>query len=488
MQKKTRSTFRVYMVLLLAVCCLISMSACGQNAKPDDENRNEVDSNAATYSVTLNPNGGVFADGTTDAVTIYVKEGTAIDFPSYMPAYEGNTLYGWYQADGSPWPGARKVTQNISLKAKWSVAVEEVTYALVLVINDEPVYLEYDNGVYQFTHVSAIYGGYAQRSGKYTVYEEDLLAAANADDGSVQRVIYHAESNYIDATGLIYAEFYNDGEFELYYDYTNAGQRTKYKMDTGYWYYEGYTAPFEPTPLEEDTGMGAPSAHIGWDRSLLDEKYAQYSESGETEQPGETEESAAEFTVFEGEVVYTADAVNSETMKAKFSSNGSMAIHMTTYGVNVDEKYIWSKNDQHGFTITYNGGTDNIATDNGDGTYSFKDEYDNTYTVVLEDLLAAVGEPVRLYTATATNSKTMLVYFYDNGSFNIMFDLTSFGMKGQYSAIGNGQWRYGEEAGLEVAVNGLLLELTENGEMLEFTTSDNTYAVNVAELTAAMAG
>lgn len=245
---------------LLAAGCLLSLAACndtGETMGPAETD----DPNAATYAVTLNPNGGVWTDGSTEIVTVEVKEGKAIDFASYMPEYEGNTLYGWYLSDGAPWPGARKVTGDVSLRAKWSVAEEEVTYDLVLTVNDEPITLEYDNGVYQFTYVSSIYGGYVQRSGKYTVYTDQLLANMEADDGTVRRVLYKAESNYIDSTGAIYAEFYNDGEFELFYDYTTGGERTKYHMNTGYWTYTGYTPPFEPTPLEEDTsgmGLGAP--------------------------------------------------------------------------------------------------------------------------------------------------------------------------------------------------------------------------------------
>ena len=213
--------------MLLAVLAMILSGCTSKTQNPAAQTAQQDDANAATFSVTLNPAGGAWADGSTDAVTVEVKEGKAIDFAAYTPALEGNDLLGWYQQDGYPWPGARKVSGNVSLQAKWSATQVEATYDLVLTINGENETLEYENGVYQFTHVSSIYGGYAQRAGKYTVYEDELKAAIEADDGSVQRVLYHAGSNYIDATGIIYAEFYNDGEFELYYDYVNAGERTK---------------------------------------------------------------------------------------------------------------------------------------------------------------------------------------------------------------------------------------------------------------------
>lgn len=372
---------------MLAAGCLLTLCACNETQN-DPGPVSSVNANAASYTVTLDPNGGLF-NGSGDKVEVAVKEGTAVDFAAYTPTYEGNTLYGWYLPDGSPWPGARKVTGDVTLRAKWSVTEEMVTYKLALLNGEDPVTLEYDNGVFQFTIVSAIYGGYAQRSGKYTVYEDELVAATKADDGSIPRLLYRATSNYVDSTGTIYAEFYNDGEFDLFYDYTNAGERTKYCMGTGYWNYEGYTPPFEPTPLEPDVimeghNMGAPSAHVDWDTSLVD---------GETAIPGEQpSEPGAEPIPEAGEVIFVADADNSETMKANFSENGVMAIFMTSYGVNVDATYLWSLDEDGSLTITHGNETDNLTTDNGDGTCTLEDDYGNTYTIDVAGLTAAISE------------------------------------------------------------------------------------------------
>lgn len=382
-----RKKLQIIAAAFLAVSLMLALVACDSGTPGNSTPVQATDDpNAPTHTVTLDPAGGAWSDGSTNAISVSVKEGKAIDFPSYMPEFEGNTLYGWYQTDGSPWPGARKVTGDITLRAKWSVTVEEEVYKLVLTIDGEPVVMEYENGVYQFTFVSSIYGGYAQRAGKYTVYEDDLLAAMEADDGSVQRVIYLAESNYIDATGTLYAEFYNDGEFELYYDYTNAGERTKYPMNVGYWTYEGYTAPFENTPIPEASQMGYESAHANWDASLIG------GETGGGEDPPESTLSpGSDAEIPEpDEVIYTADATESETMKANFSANGTMAIYMTTYETNIDAKYLWTAGED-GLVITYNGAEDNIAVDNGDGTYTFSDNYGNDYAVSLADLLAAVN-------------------------------------------------------------------------------------------------
>lgn len=388
---------------MLATGLMLALAACSSGAPAGSTPAQEVDeSNAATYTVTLDPNGGTWADGTNETVTVEVQEGKAVDFASYMPEYEGNTLYGWYQTDGSPWPGARKISGDTKLRAKWSVAEEEEVYALTLTIDGEPVTMEYEDGVYQFTFVSSIYGGYAQRAGKYTVYEEDLLAAMEADDGTAQRVIYLAESNYVDATGVIYGEFYNDGEFELYYDYTTGGKRTKYPMNVGFWTYEGYTAPFENTPIPEGDMMGYESAHAAWDDTMLGREPADEpagEAAGGEETPAEGEETPAEGTegagseVEPGENLYTANATVSTTMFAFFHDNNVVTTNysLESFGMegqfSIVDRGTWSL-DGDVLTIEI-GGNATELTDMGDGTFQFT-VGDNTYSVVMADFLAAV--------------------------------------------------------------------------------------------------
>ena len=284
--------FRIVLSALLLTTAMAMLSACGSSNEDTKENNEPVadDTNATSYTVTLNPNGGAFSEGSTDSISLQVKEGTAIDFANNEAVYEGNTLYGWYQPDGSPWPGARKVTEDITLKAKWSEAEEEAeVLPLMLKIDDEEIIVEYENGVYQFNYVSYIYGGYAQRSAKYTIYEDELKTAAEQDDGSTGRVLCLVKSNYVDTTGTIYGEFYNDGEFELYYEYTHEGKTTKYCMNTGYWTYEGYTAPLENTPIPVDeSGMGYESAHLDWDKSLIKADTSEAAEANETTEAAET--------------------------------------------------------------------------------------------------------------------------------------------------------------------------------------------------------
>ncbi len=312
----------------------------------------------------------------------------------------------------------------------------------------------------------------AAQGAVYAMYEEDLRNAIQADDGTAQRVLYHAGSNYIDATGTIYAEFYNDGEFELYYDYTNAGQRTKYCMNTGYWTLAGYTAPFEATPIPEDeTGMGYVSAHLDWDKTLTgvpDE---------EPQEEETTEEKAPQIVTLPGDVIYTADAQGSDTMKANFCDNGVMAVFITSYGVNVDDKYNWALDENGALTLTYNGGEENVLTDNGDGTFSFTDGYNNTYSVDPSALKEAVKEPTKIYTASSVNSKTMFVFFYDNHTFTVNFDLSGFGQAGQYHITKEGQWKLGE-SNIEMAAGGQAVEITAKINQAQPETSQITFPVD----------
>ncbi len=477
-------------LVLLGLLCAV-LSGCtgsgGTTATGTSSAKNDSE-NAAVYKVTLNPAGGAWSDGSSEAVTVEVKKGTPIDFASYTPAMEGNDLQGWYKADGSPWPGARKVKEDVSLRAKWSATEMEVTYDLALTINGEKEILEYEGGVYQFTHVSSIYGGYAQRAGKYTIYETDLKNAIAADDGSVQRVLYHAGSNYIDATGTIYAEFYNDGEFELYYDYTNAGERTKYCMNTGYWTLEGYTPPFEATPIPVDeTGMGYTSAHLDWDKTLTGEA------EEETEKAEETAEAKApDIETLPGDIIYTADATASDTMKANFCDNGVMAVYITSFDANVDAKYLWSFAEDGSLVLTYNGGEENILVTDENGALTFTDGYNNTYAVDAEALKAAVKEPTKIYTASSVNSKTMFVFFYDNHTFTVNFDLSSFGQAGQFHVTKSGQWKLGAEH-IEMVAGGQKVELTavldkthpENNQ-ITFPVDENTYALSTVFYAKAM--
>ncbi|MBQ8159393.1 MAG: hypothetical protein IJ083_01475 [Clostridia bacterium] len=471
-------------VFLLLGLCLVILCICqaGQKNTAATTGSATVDS-GASYQITLNPSGGLWADGTQDTKTFQVTEGTAIDFPSYMPSLEGNDLQGWYQADGKPWPGARKVQGDTTLWARWSATEMEITYDLVLTIGGENETLEYENGVYQFTHVSSIYGGYAQRAGKYTIYEEDLKRAIEADDGSIQRVLYHAGSNYIDSTGTIYAEFYNDGEFELYYDFTNAGERTKYCMNTGYWTLAGYTAPFEATPIPVDeTGMGYTSAHIDWDKTLTGE--ADQAEEEPAKEAAETE-TAKDFETLPGDIIYTADALESETMKANFSDNGVMAIFMSSYGVNVDAKYLWKLDEEGNLTVTYEGDEENILVTDDEGRLTFSDNYGNVYAVDAEALKAARKEPQKIYTANSVNSGTMFVFFYDNHTFTVNFDLSSFGQAGSFHVTAEGQWVLGE-SGIQMVRDGEKIEITasvdpahpEEGS-ITFPVDENTYALSV---------
>lgn len=418
---------------------------------------------AEDYEVTLDPNGGAFADGSTEAKTITVTGGTTIPFAEYALTKEGDTHIGWYYTDGAPWPGARKVSGSLQLVAKWTKTVEKVVYPLVLIngTGDE-VAMQADNDMYQFTVVSQIYGGYAQRMGTYTLNLKDLQAAIDADDGSTGRLLVTCPSNYKDSTGTLYGELYNDGTYDLYYDYTNAGERTKYCMETGTWTLDGYTAPITPDAIPEDES----SRHVGWE-----------SVNGDTA-TAETAE-APEFVTIPGECFYEVNAENSDTMKLEFCSNGVATIFMTTYNATVDGKYLWNYDEKSGLTMTYNGGEENVVTVDGD-TATLTDNYGNTYNFSVKELTDAIPERTQLFTAKATNSETMQTVFYADGSLTIQFDLTAYGQAGAFADVASGQWGVSDGV-FRLAIGGTEIELSETTDGFEFAYDGNTYAVSADE-------
>lgn len=448
-------------VLLLGGTAMLP--GCGSQSASPTASGETAQTSSQTFQVTLNPNGGAFADGSTEPKTITVGEGTAIPFGDYALTKEGDTHIGWYYEDDAPWPGARKVTGEVNLVAKWTKTVEKEVFPIVLVneTGDE-VAMRKDNNIYQFTVTSLIYGGYAQRMGTYTLHMDELQAAIDADDGTTGKMLVRCASNYKDTTGSLYAELYNDGTYDLYYDYTNGGERTKYCMETGTWTLDGYTAPITPETVPEDGS----SRHVGW---ATDEEQA----------TAETAEKADIVTI-PGESFYEVDAENSDTMKLHFCENGVATVYMTTYGVDADAKYLWSYDAENGLVVNYNGSKENAVTLDGD-TATLADGFGNTYSFSVQDMAAAIPENTELFTAKATNSDTMQAVFTAQGGINIQFDLTSYGMAGQFATTANGQWGVVEDA-LQLAINGQSVELTDTADGSEFTYDGNTYAVTTDEL------
>lgn len=462
-------------LLALALAGSMALAGCGGQTAPAESTAETAaaETTGQMFSVTLDPNGGAFADGSTEPRTIQVAEGTAVAFRDYPLTREGDTHIGWYLPDGAPWPGARKVTGDLDLVAKWTATVEEVVYPLVLTnAVGDAVPMQCDNNVYQFTVVSTIYGGYAQRSGTYTLYGDELQAAIDADDGSTGRVLVRAASNYVDATGTLYAELYNDGTYDLYYDYTNGGERTKYCMETGSWTLEGYTAPITPDAVPEDGS----SRHTGWDESLLGAE-ASTAETAESD-GGEAEQ--AEFVTIPGETIFEVPAENSDTMSLRFCANGVAAIYMSTYETDVDAGYLWSYDKENGLTVHYHGGEENAVTLDGD-TAALADNFGNTYSFAVSDLAAAIPQRELLFTAESTNSDTMKAEFYADGGFAILFDMTAYGAAGQFSTVAQGQWGPDDAGAVQLALNGAQLELTQAADGWTFATDGNTYAIPSAD-------
>ena len=72
----------------------------------------------AAFTVTLYPNGGVFADNTTESKIISTVSGAFFDFPAVSKGE--SELGGWYFADGTKFTPTTIYTEDIVLKAEWT--------------------------------------------------------------------------------------------------------------------------------------------------------------------------------------------------------------------------------------------------------------------------------------------------------------------------------------------------------------------------------
>lgn len=470
MKNKKRAMLGVLALMLGGTMSLGAFASCqGEGGSPTGGTKEE-DPNAPHYSVTLDPNGGAFADGSTEKKTISVQEGFAIDWSKYGLEWEGNDHLGWtYAENGKPFPGARYVTEDTTLKARWSATEEKETYDLTITIAGEELTLAYEAGVYQFYYTGEIYGGYTKRGALYTVYEEELMANASKDDGSAKRILYRAESNYVEATGgEVYALFYNDGAFELFYKYMFQGKWTDYSMLMGYWTNKGYTPPYQ-APEAPQASQGI-CMHEGWEVFYtVEEKPSE----GET---GETEEKPVEATTAEdAKEIYTGTCSNSETMRVVFFDDNTYQIQYDLSGQGSSGyyavgTYAYSKDNGLDVGVT--------LTENEDGTLSFTVDQ-NTYVVDPVALgVPPKAEAKEIYTVSATNSKTMRVVFMSDGTYKVQYDLSGQGSSGYYTTETH-KWKL-TDGKLDVEV-----ESVDKGDTVEFTTGGNTYAVTVAELAAA---
>lgn len=451
MRKGLRKWAATLLFSVLLVPTGAALAAC--SPEPEDPSKpGEYDPNATYYTVTLDPNGGAFSDGTTEKKEIQVKEKDKIDFSAYEVFYEGNEMYGWYYTDGSPFPAARKITENITIKAKWSVAEEKQEVGLTLIDYVNTVLsVDYEDGVYQFYKNSPIYGGYAQRGGKYTVYEDELKAALAANAGSEKAVcVYTAKSNYRDTTGGCYAEFFNDGSIELIYDYTYGTERTKYTMEVLAYTIEGVTMPFT-TPALPDISGSAMDDNGNYNASALASKSVHYAdnaaaliggpgtlenpfEDDEPEEPGDVVLSAKAEVDDESVFVRYAANNGSTTMFLQFNRDGTFACLFDTsaYGV-------------VGFHTTGSGtwtiaggelimeGYGSLTTE--DGVCVFDDGGGNTYAFASSDFIPVLSEIVdvdddTVFVRYAANngSTTMFLQFNRDGSYTVKMNYGNYGL------------------------------------------------------------
>lgn len=492
MRKGTRKAAILLSVALLSTLSL-SLAACNETVDPTGT-PTDAPGEGKYFTVTLDPNGGVFADGSTEKKEIQVRENGKINFSEYGVTYEGNEMYGWYYTDGTPFPAARKVKENITIKAKWSAAQEVVRIGMSLhdYVNNE-VSVDYDDGVYQFFKNSPIYGGYAQRGGKYTVYEEELKNALQENKDSEKAVcVYTAKSNYKDSTGGCFAEFFNDGTAELIYQFTNDGETTKYTMEVLAYTLEGVTMPFAAPKLPDISGtamdgegnvnpeaLASKSVHYKDNEEALKGGPGTLENPFETDDPHEGEFVLSEKVEVEDETVFARYGANngSKTMFLQFNKDGTYAVKMNygNYGlVDVGKKGTWGVQDGK---LAFEGdGTFTVKEDNV--TVVYEDGNGNTYAFLTTDFLPPLSavvdtsedETITVRYAANNGSKTLFLQFNKDGTYNVKMNYGNYGLVD----VGcNGTWKV-VEGKLEMTGGGTLVE---QFGVYGFTDSNNnTYA------------
>lgn len=91
--------------------------------------------NRKQYTVTLNPNGGTWPDGTTGNRELTLYYGAPIP-EGNEPMKDGEAFGGWYTADGKPFGG---VSGDVTLNAKWGEGVNfNINYHLMDVTGNYP--------------------------------------------------------------------------------------------------------------------------------------------------------------------------------------------------------------------------------------------------------------------------------------------------------------------------------------------------------------
>jgi rhamnogalacturonan endolyase len=159
-------------------------------------------------TVTFEPNGGVFADNTTENKVIPAISGAYLDLPAISKT--GSAFGGWYFADGSRFDPAALYAENITLRAEW---LNDASLATLTVDGKEAGLKTGSNTVYEITvtHTTQVVLDATANSLKAVVKADDLGAKAvqpglntfsiqvTAGDGTVQA--YSLEVTVTTTTG-----------------------------------------------------------------------------------------------------------------------------------------------------------------------------------------------------------------------------------------------------------------------------------------------
>jgi len=168
---------------------------------------------AAKYDLTVDANGGTFANGA-EVYTAQLEEGQTVTVPA-GPTYEGFKFMGWVDADGNATsiPGTMPANA-VSIKAEWSEL-----YDITFIVDDETYETVTDAGIKgdalpvpqkgEPTKEGFTFGGWADKDGKIVTTIPEGDAVLDAVWVPVDPTLYTIK--YYDGSTLLKTEQYEAG-------------------------------------------------------------------------------------------------------------------------------------------------------------------------------------------------------------------------------------------------------------------------------------
>jgi len=224
MEEKMKKKIALFMVAALLLSAGLILSCGGDDDEKKDPGKTPGTETPATdvkHTVTFNPNGGTFSDGTTANKEVKIEDGEVIKFSNWPEDPERGTdaLLGWFDGATEYKPNVNKFTKDITLTAKWDAALitvaadgntaEHTNFKFVRGLAAHSGFTGTENGGNSFTITQGgIRYQYPVTPG-FDYYDYDFVDVTytasdiNTVGGSpMVNKQYDTDGDYVDATGI----------------------------------------------------------------------------------------------------------------------------------------------------------------------------------------------------------------------------------------------------------------------------------------------